>query len=117
MGDDLADDQIKLVAYTIVFTKPGQEKVMPSGQGSIVVTDSMTPEQFVAMTIATYMQLKDDEKKEHWREVFKSRADMKYLKVYFAVPTRWPKERPDFTQRQLEALERVGTLLKPGDTP
>jgi len=117
MSDNLADDQIKLVAYAIVFTKPGKEQVMPFGEGSTVVTSSLTSDQFVAMTIATYMQLKDDKGKERWREVITSRADMKYLKVYFAVPTRWPKEPRNHGLRQAEALERLGSLLKSKETP
>lgn len=101
----LADDQIKLVAYTIVFVKPGQEQIMPGGEGTMIVTDNLTDEQFAAWIIAQYMQL--PAAKAKYGDVVRSAADAKYLRVHYAVPRRWPKERFLVETRQSDALERV----------
>jgi hypothetical protein len=113
MTDNLADDQVKLVSYAIVFTKPGAERVMPGGEGSVVVTDSLTEAQFVAMIIARYMQLKKDAHTFQHAEVIASKADLKYLKVYYGVPKRWPREPLNLDRREAEALEGLGARLAP----
>ena|SRR5687768_4260188 len=115
MSDNLADDQIKLVSYAIVFTKPGRECVMPGGEGSLVVTESLTEDQFVAMVIASYMQKAGDAKGDPPKhtEMIRSKADLKYLKVYYGVPKRWPREPLHLDRRQAEALEELGERLAP----
>jgi len=38
---DLEDEMVKLVAYTIVSVRRDAEHVMPEGEGTFIVTDSM----------------------------------------------------------------------------
>ena len=111
MSNDLADDQVKLVSYAIVFTKPSRERVMPGGEGSRVITDNMTDEQFAAMIIAEYMKPEESGKRSRYYEVTQDPADAKYLKVYYGVRKRRPKEPPNTERRQSEALEKLRDRL------
>jgi hypothetical protein len=106
MLKNLADDHLKLVAYTIVFAKPPDERILPGGQGSILVNDSITEEQLVARLIAEYLQPEDREPPK-LDAYFKSPDDRKYLKVHYVVSTRWPREPLDADARQSEALEAI----------
>lgn len=42
--------------------------------------------------------------------------DKRFLRVYFEVMQRYPREKTDYEQRQLEALEDIGHTLKTGVT-
>jgi hypothetical protein len=106
MLKNLADDRLKLVAYTIVFAKPGHERIMPGGQGSILVDVSLTEAQFIAMLIARYLRPEEGEPPK-LAGIFTSPRDRKYLKVHYVVSTRWPKEPLEIDSRQSDALEAI----------
>lgn len=106
MLKNLADDHLKLVAYTIVFAKPGRERIMPGGQGSIVIDDNLTEQQFIAMLIARYLLPKDADPPD-LDGIFETPRDRRYLKVHYVVSARWPKEPLEADARQSEALEAI----------
>lgn len=109
MADSLEDEQVKLVAYTIVSVKRGAERVMPGGMGTIIVTDSLSKDDFISWIVARYMQSKEYAKldKSEWL----AGDDRKYLRVDFGVARRWPREPFEFEERQIEVLEEIGNAL------
>ena len=90
MNDTLENDQIKYVSYAIVFTKPKCEQVMPRGEGSLVLTESLNDIQFVAACIAKYVS--DNQRKDDYNRLIQSPADARYLRVYFVNPAMWARE-------------------------
>ena len=102
---DLSDDEVKLVAYTIVSIKRGEERVMPMGSDQIVVADSLSREAFTSWMLGRYLQSKSYQELSDEDKV--SEEDRKYLRVYFVVSYRWPREPLDFEERQLEILTQV----------
>lgn len=114
--DDLSDDTVKLVAYTIVSVKRDEERVMPGGEGTLVVTDGMSGEAFVTWIIAKYMQSEEFRKdaypglgREEWEK--RARAERKYLRVHYVVSRRWPRQPLKFEERQTEALGEIRDAL------
>src|SRR5437660_745042 len=87
--NSLADDMVKLVAYTIVSLKRGAERVMKGGEGTVIVTDNMTGKAFVSWILAKYLQ--EEVNVPGPLPVKKARADilspgeLKYLRVYYVV--------------------------------
>jgi hypothetical protein len=113
MADSLADDALKLIAYTIVFAKRGKEGVMPHGEGTMVETENLTEEEFVARLIATYVA--KNRETNDFRKLVKTTADLRFLKVYYVVSTRWPREPLEADSRQAEALEAVRDSIGTGE--
>jgi hypothetical protein len=125
--NSLDDEMIKLVAYTIVSLKPDHEKVMDGGVGTEIVTMRMSGEAFESFVLAKYMQGKvvsptNKDTKQTRSQMFSeadrndpnqfSDADLKYLRVYFVVSKRWPREPRRFEERQTEALQKIGEAIK-----
>lgn len=104
---DLQDDKVKLVAYTIVSVRRGAERVMPGvqSQGTLVVADSMTGEEFSAWMIARYLQSLTPEERDAVRR------DQRFLRVNYVVSRRWPREPLEFERDQLSVLSDVRDAL------
>ncbi len=97
---NLDDDTVKLVAYTIVSLRRDDEKVMEGGAGEITVPDRMTRKAFTAWIIAKFLQetkICDEELEPH----------LKYLRVYYVVSYRWPRQPLKFEEREIDALEQI----------
>jgi hypothetical protein len=109
--NDLQDDSVKLVAYTIVSLKRGRERILDGGQDSVIVTDSMTGKAFMSWILAKYMQQKVDDPAQPGRKIRRGdllpRVELKYLRVYYVVSTRWPREPLEFEQKQVEVLQEI----------
>jgi hypothetical protein len=109
--NDLQDDSVKLVAYTIVSLKRGRERILDGGQDSVIVTDSMTGKAFMSWILAKYMQQKVDDPAQPARKIRRGdllpRVELKYLRVYYVVSTRWPREPLEFEQKQVEVLQEI----------
>lgn len=111
--NDLQDDSVKLVAYTIVSLKRGDERILDGGQGSVIVTDNMTGKAFVSWILAKYMQQKIDDPAQPGKKIRRGdprllpRDELKYLRVYFVVSTRWPRESLEFEQTQVSVLQEI----------
>ena len=114
--DNLSDNAVKLVAYTIVSVMRDEERVMPGGEGTLVVTDGMSREAFVGWIIAKYMQSEkfrqdaypgvSGEEREK-----RARAERKYLRVHYVVSHRWPRQPLKFEERETEALSEIRDAL------
>lgn len=111
----LEDDMVKLVAYTIVSLKRGQERIMDGGEGSVIVTDNMTGKAFTSWILAKYLQEKVevpcDPAGEKQRADLIPSEDLKYLRVYYVVSNRWPRENLEFEQKQVERLKQIRNEL------
>jgi hypothetical protein len=109
-GDDLEDDNVKLIAYTIVSLKPDNERIMDGGQKSVVITEKMTGETFVAQILARYLQEPVVDLKSTTmvpRSKLIDSEELKYLRVYYVVSNRWPREPRRFKEREIEALKGI----------
>lgn len=109
----LDDDNVKLVAYTIVSLRRDHEIIMPNGKDQVLVLDNITPDQFVAQLISDYVA------REAWRPnavgpgITDAEFDenRKYLRVYYVVSERWPKQPMRYEERQIEVLEEIRDLI------
>lgn len=102
---DLNDEKVKLVAYTIVSLRRGEERIMPGefARNQMLVTERLTEEQLVAEIIGRYTASKD------YVDIPKDVRDKerKYLRVYYVVSRRWDREPLRFEERQLDVLETI----------
>ena len=103
--DVLSDDMVKLVGYTVVSVKRGEERVMAGGQDTIIVTENLTDEAFISWAIGKYLQGRVEGVP---RSKILSRSECQYLRVHFAVLRRWPREPLEFEERQIAALQEIG---------
>jgi hypothetical protein len=110
---NLDDEMVKLVSYTIVSLQRGDERVMDGGEGNIVLTTRMTAETFTQWIIARYLQLKftDTDGKEKMRGDLLPENERKYLRVYYAVPHRWPRLSFHHDQKEIAVLEDIRRAL------
>ena len=77
---------------------------MPNGKDQVLVVDNITPERLVAMLISDYVA------KRNWlpdltEEIFNE--NRKYLRVYYVVSQRWPREPMRYEERQIKVLEEI----------
>jgi hypothetical protein len=101
---NLDDEMVKLVAYTIVLLQRDREMILPGGQDQTLVKDRMTGDDFVAQLIAQYAA-----KRLYATTLTDAEWDRarKYLRVYYVVSQRWPREPMKFEERQIRVLEEV----------
>jgi hypothetical protein len=97
--DRLDDDDVKLVAYTIVSVRRGHERVLPEGLDSIVVTDNLTAEAFSNSIVTQYFQTPVG--------MYTPAEDRKYLRVHFSVVRRWPREPLEYEEKSIAALRGI----------
>ena len=98
-AQDLSNDLVKLVEYSIVSIERGDEKELPEGSGKVVFSDNMTSSSFAAWRIAEYAAGSPP------RSI--STDATKYLRVYYRVLDTWPRQSLRYEERQLEILERI----------
>jgi hypothetical protein len=113
----LNDDTVKLVAYAIVSIKRDRERVMPEGEGTIIVTDPMSGRAFTSWIIASYAQARrakaekeadPGRSKQLQKDLERDlRVEGKYLRVYYVVSHRWTREPLEFEERQVTVLEQI----------
>ena len=105
----LEDDKVNLVGYTIVSLRRGHERIMDGGEGSVIVTDSMTGEAFTSWIIAKYLQqeVTVPSKPKQTRAKLIPPGELKYLTVYYVVSKRWPRHGLAFEQTQVRVLKEI----------
>ena len=122
---NLDDDTVKLIAYSIVSLKRDKECIMPEGEGSVIVTDNMRPDTFTSWIIAKYIQKRTrevEEKANNEPDVRRRREireavekelneNRKYLRVYYVVSHRWPREPAEFEEREIARLEEISKAI------
>jgi hypothetical protein len=114
MSDDSCgetDCTIKLVQFTIVSIKRGDERIILQ-RGQKLVTDPMDESDFDTWVIAEYLQ--SDEYKE-WCKTHKPIAeqDKRYLRVSSEILDTWQKQPLHFREEQLKYLKRIADGVNP----
>jgi hypothetical protein len=118
---NLNDDMLKLVRYKVLFIKRDLEHAFPEFEE--LVHDNMDEASFSSWTIARFIQnFTNADIPEKWRakrypkpsgegqpgdQVDLPEEDKKYLRVYFEVLDRYPRERFKYEERQIEVLEDI----------
>jgi len=103
----LDDEMVKLVAYTIVSLRRDHEILMPNGSGQILVVDNITPDTLTAMLISRYVAKRDWAGGTPPLTEQQFNQHRKYLRVYYVVSQRWPREPMQFEERQIRTLEEI----------
>lgn len=109
----LEDTTVKLVAYSIVSLKRGHERILDGGEGSVIVTDSMTGRAFSSWILAKYLQQEIDvpgqpgKKQRRGDTNLIPKDELRYLRVYYVVSNRWPREPLEFEEKQVTALKEI----------
>jgi hypothetical protein len=127
---DLRDDMLKLVRYKVLFVKRDYEWAFPEKEE--LVSENTDAAGYTAWKIAEFIQdLPKTQIPEKWRskkyppaelESPPSRDpgmihalpedDKKYLRVYYEVLERYPRERFKYEERQIEVLEQIRDKMK-----
>ena len=132
MDKDLRDDMLKLVRYKILFVKREYEHAFPERED--LVSENMDTGAFTAWKIAEFIQdlargdtavpAKWVDKSYPPSEFVKDgkvtglRADdEKYLRVYFEVLERYPRQKFKYEEQQIRVLEQIrDALAKKGES-
>ncbi len=127
---DLRDDMLKLVRYKVLFVKRDYEWAFPEKEE--LVSENTDAAGYTAWKIAEFIQdLPKTQIPEKWRskkyppaelESPPSRDpgmihalpedDKKYLRIYYEVLERYPRERFRYEERQIEVLEQIRDKMK-----
>lgn len=105
MNKDLRDDMLKLVRFKVLFVKREYEEVL--AEGDELVSDSMDSTAFTAWKIA---QMQWDGKLKNIDE-----KDKKYLRVYYEVLDRYPRQKFKYEEQQIEVLKQIRDKLPCAD--
>jgi hypothetical protein len=127
---DLRDDMLKLVRYKILFVKRDYEHAFKEEEE--LVSDNTDAPAYTAWKIAHFIQRlskdKDIEVPRNWEDYpeeefieirdnrrwltgFKE-EDKKYLRVFYEVLERYPRERLKYEEEQIDILKEISATLK-----
>jgi hypothetical protein len=119
MDRDLNDDTLKLVRYKILFVKRDSENAF--GEQEELVSGNMDASAFTARKIEEFLQkmqagevdalgkLKDYDAKyrQDGKLIGLDKADKKYLRVFYEVLERYPREKLKCEEDQLKLLRKM----------
>lgn len=122
LDKDLRDDMLKLVRYKILFVRREYEIAFPEQED--IVSDNMDGDAFSAWKVAEFIQdLHAGETPIPMRWVEQNypppefrngrflngipHEDKKYLRVYFQVLERFPREKFKYEEQQIRVLEEI----------
>lgn len=131
MDQDLNDDMLKLVRYKILFVKRDYEFAFPEHEE--LVSDNMDGQAYTAWKIAEFIQKLEKGRREpdaekfripeKWEEYPKAEHryehsgarylagidedDKKYLRVFYEVLERYPREKFKFEEDQIKVLKEI----------
>jgi len=124
LDKDLRDDMLKLVRYKILFVKREYEHAFPEKED--LVSDNMDGAAFTAWKVAEFIQSLQghgDPVKVPAKWVEKGYPeppyakggnltglpdwDKKYLRVYYEVLERYPREKFKYEEQQIRVLEQI----------
>jgi hypothetical protein len=125
---DLHDDMLKLVRYKILFVKREYEVAFPEKED--LVSENMDGTAFAAWKVAEFIQQLANnstdlpskwgnkypsEDRDKYVRDGKLRAfpdeDKKYLRVYYEVLERYPREKFKYEEQQIRVLEEIRDKL------
>jgi hypothetical protein len=125
MDRDLHDDMLKLVRYKVLFVKREYEHAFPEEED--LVSENMDGTAFTAWKVAEFIQGLRKGKTEvpgswgaSYPEGYRNGKlltglpdeDKKYLRVYFEVMDRYPREKFKYEEEQISVLEDIRDELK-----
>lgn len=122
MDKDLRDDMLKLVRYKVLFVKREYEHAFAERED--LVSDNLDGNAFTAWKVAEFIQELGrgaTEVPAKWREkgypaaghrrggalVGLAEEDKKYLRVYYEVLERYPREKFKYEEQQIRVLEQI----------
>ncbi len=139
MDKNLNDDMLKLVRYKILFVKRGYEHAFPEREDLVYdnidgnsftawkvaefiqelarVTSETTPEGYARTGIRAPVPWKGYPGKKYIFHGYMTGfpdEDKKYLRVYFEVLERFPREKFRHDERQIEVLEDIRDRMPDG---
>jgi len=100
MDKNLRDDTLKLVRYKLLFVKREHEKAFPEQED--LVYDNLDEAAFTAWKVAEFIQ-------NHPNLV--AEEDKKYLRVYYEVLQRFPREKFKYEEDQIRVLRQISDKL------
>jgi len=129
LDKDLRDDMLKLVRYKILFVKREYEYAFPERED--LVSDNMDGAAFTAWKVAEFIQSLQGFGGEQirvpakWADKGYPEApyakdgyltglpdwDKKYLRVYYEVLERYPREKFKYEEQQIRVLEQIRDKL------
>jgi hypothetical protein len=127
--NNLRDDMLKLVQYKIIFVKRDYEHVFQEQEE--LVADNIDAAGYTMWKIAVFMQQLCEQRQtpvpakwkryppndRQYREadtlVGLPEEDKKYLRVYYKVLDRWPREAYKFEEKQIAVLTQIRDNLQP----
>ena len=129
MDRDLRDDMLKLVRYKVLFIKREYEHAFPEQED--LVSENMDGAAFTAWKVAEFiqqLQRGEVQVSAKWRKYGGGRyveerdghfvlrelphEDKKYLRVYYEVLDRYPREKFKYEEQQIRVLEEIRDGLK-----
>lgn len=96
----LSEDVIKLVQYTIVTIKRGEERILQRGEKMVV--DPMDDAGFDSWVIADYTASHPIPP-----------GDQMYLRVFSEILDSWDKQPLHYEEKQLRVLEDISRKIAP----
>ncbi|HEX8634184.1 MAG TPA: hypothetical protein VF703_08550 [Pyrinomonadaceae bacterium] len=122
MDRDLRDDMLKLVRYKVLFVKREYEHAFPEQED--LVSENMDGAAFTAWKVAEFIQVlgRGEMRVPHkWAEkgypggghvrdgllLGLRDSDKKYLRVYYEVMDRYPREKFKYEEQQIRVLEQI----------
>jgi hypothetical protein len=125
---DLHDDMLKLVRYKILFVKREYEVAFPEKED--LVSENMDGSAFAAWKVAEFIQQLANRTTDvpvKWANKYPSEdrdryvsngkltgfpdEDKKYLRVYYEVLERYPREKFKYEEQQIRVLEEIRDKL------
>jgi hypothetical protein len=125
MDRDLSDDMLKLIRYKVPFVKGEYEHAFPEQED--LVSENMDASAFTAWKVAEFIQTLGRKKTmvplkwgksypEGYREgdvlTGLPDEDKKYLRIYFEVMDRYPREKFKYEEEQISVLEGIRDELE-----
>jgi len=96
MDKNLRDDTLKLVRYKLLFVKREHEKAFPEQED--LVHENLDEAAFTAWKVAEFIQNNPNLVREE---------DKKYLRVYYEVLQRYPREKFKYEEDQIRVLRQI----------
>lgn len=120
MDKDLRDDMLKLVKYKVLFVKREYEHAFREQED--LVSENMDGQSFTAWKVAEFIQSlakRDTKVPARWGKAYPEGfrdgevltglpdEDKMYLRIYYEVMDRYPREKFEYEERQIEVLEEI----------
>jgi hypothetical protein len=120
MDTDMRDDMLKLIRYKVLFVKREYEHAFPEQED--LVSENMDGPAFTAWKVAEFIQglaARKTTVPAKWGKTYPEGyrqgdvliglpdEDKKYLRVYFEVMDRYPREKFKFEEGQISVLEGI----------